>query len=583
MSRSAALLDSLAIPLPEGEGMILDGCRRVLGPNLFSRLPGAVGDMLVGSRDAEHLLQDWIGHVRTLASALGWSDVDLRTRTFSGGASLYLAAPVDQLFTATFVIEAAWHLLASPILGMETRPLDGLIADLGRISRSEATPRLARLVVGARQRGIDVLLEDDSVTIGHGEGSMSWAHEEVPDTPDWTALHNIPLALVTGTNGKTTTTRLIAAMAEAAGKIAGLSSTECVKVGDRILDTGDYSGPSGARLLLREKSLEVGILEVARGGILRRGLLVSQAAAAVVTNVAADHLGQYGINTVEDLAQVKLSVRRALRPGGTLVLNADDALLAGTTAISDERIAWFSLDPKSPLVLAARAKGQSCGWIEDGAIVLSDGNSEVGLVDVADVPLTLAGAARYNIENALGAALVARALGIPDRAICAALTSFRSDPKDNPGRANEFVVRGARVFVDFAHNPHSIAAITAALAAVPAKRRFVLLTHAGDRSDEDIKDLVRGAFALGPDFVAAAENPKYLRGRQSGEVSGLIRAQAIKLGMKSDQIFMAQSPSHGAAMILDVLGAGDLALLLVHDERDQIFKLLEQAGMDSQI
>ncbi len=114
MSRSAALLDSLAIPLPEGEGMILDGCRRVLGPNLFSRLPGAVGDMLVGSRDAEHLLQDWIGHVRTLASALGWSDVDLRTRTFSGGASLYLAAPVDQLFTATFVIEAAWHLLASP-------------------------------------------------------------------------------------------------------------------------------------------------------------------------------------------------------------------------------------------------------------------------------------------------------------------------------------------------------------------------------------------------------------------------------------------------------------------------------------
>jgi UDP-N-acetylmuramyl tripeptide synthase len=171
--------------------------------------------------------------------------------------------------------------------------------------------------------------------------------------------------------------------------------------------------------------------------------------------------------------------------------------------------------------------------------------------------------------------LAARALGIADDHISMATAQFRSDARDNPGRANEFSHRGARVFVDFAHNPHSIAAVTSALAKLPASRRFILLSHAGDRSDADIRALTDGAFAFGPDFIVIAENAKYLRGRSMGEVPDLIRSACLEHGFDPDHVILAPSPSQAAGWILDHLHADDLALLLVHDERDKIFALLD--------
>jgi UDP-N-acetylmuramyl tripeptide synthase len=576
-ARSEELQEALVIPVPEDPALVLDGCRRLLGPNLYSDQPGAVGDGLSPGFDPALMLRVWEGHARALLAALGWRAA-ISARPFDGGASIFFEAPVDQLFTAAYVIEASWHYTASELMGREPVPLAKMVSDLAAIAAREASPALVRLVQAAGARGIDRLLDDDAVTLGHGAGSRTWGTEALPETPDWDALHDIPLALVTGTNGKTTTTRLIAAMGQAAGRVSGLSSTEFVRVGDEILDRGDYSGPAGARLLLRDRRLELGVLEVARGGILRRGVPVTRARAAVVTNVAADHLGQYGINTVPDLAQVKLAVRRGLSPEGWLILNAGDEMVRAAARGLPAAPVWFALDPACAEIRGARAEGRPCGWLEDGVIVLSEGGAETRLIAAAEVPLTLGGAARYNIENALAAALAARALGLPDTAIRGVLATFRSDPKDNPGRANEFAVNGARVFVDFAHNPHSIAAVTAALAALPAKRRFVLLTHAGDRSDADIRALTDGAFALRPDCVVAAENPKYLRGRQPGEVSGLIRQASLGQGLAPDRVLLAESPAAGAEKILGLLAPGDLALLLVHDERVRIFAMLAARG-----
>ena len=296
-----------------------------------------------------------------------------------------------------------------------------------------------------------------------------------------------------------------------------------------------------------------------------------------MTNVASDHLGQYGINTVADLAGVKLSVYRALRAGGQLVLNADDAQVVAAAPEDAHRV-WFSLDGQQQRILAARATERPCGWLEEGWLMLSEGGVTTRLIAVQDVPLTLGGAARYNIENALAAALAARALGLPFDAIRATLAAFRSDVADNPGRANEFSVNGARVFVDFAHNPHSIAAVTSALAALPAAKRFVLLSHAGDRSDDDIRGLVSGAFALRPDLVVVAENPKYLRGRALGEVPALMRRRCRELGLAPAKILAADRPAEAAEMILNRVGPGDLALLLVHDDRDKIFAMLQERG-----
>lgn len=571
------LADALVIPVPEDPALVLDGCRRLLGPNLYSDCPGAVGDGLAPGADRDRMLVLWQDRTRELLDALG-QNPDILLRPFDGGGSLFFTAPVDQLLTAAYVIEAAWYFTVSEMLGRETWSLPHMLDELRRISELEANPVLISLVDGAWDRGIDRLLDDDAITLGHGTGSRTWSLDALPHAPDWDVLHDVPLALVTGTNGKTTTTRLIAAMGRAAGKVAGLSSTDFVRVGDEILDQGDYSGPAGARLLLRDPRLELGVLEVARGGILRRGLPVTHAAAAVVTNVAADHLGQYGINTVPELAQVKLSIRRGLAPGGALILNAGDNTLRDLALPLDLSPVWFSLDPARAELRAARASGRACGWAEDGVLYLSDGTVDTPLMAAADMPLTLGGAAQYNIENALAAALAARTLGIPDSAICHVLATFQSDPKDNPGRANEFSVNGARVFVDFAHNPHSIAAITSALAVLPARRRFILLSHAGDRSDADIRALVSGAFALAPDVVVAAENPKYLRGRSPGEVSGLLRQASLDRGLSPDHVLLAESPAAGARKILRMVAPGDLALLLVHDERAKILDMLAGAG-----
>jgi len=576
-ARSEELQQALEIPVPDDPSLVLDSCRRLLGPNLYSDQRGAVGDGLSPGFSPAQVLDLWQGHVRALIDRLGWR-TDIVTRPFTGGASLFVAAPADRLMTAAYAIEAGWYFAACDLLGRTAIAFDRMAGDIAAIASREANPPFVHFLEQAERRCIDQLLDDDAVTLGHGTGGQTFDIAALPASPDWSALHDIPLALVTGTNGKTTTTRLIAAMGQRAGKVSGLSSTDFVRIGDEILDRGDYSGPAGARLLLRDKRLELGVLEVARGGILRRGLPVTRARTAVVTNVAADHLGQYGINTVRDLAEVKLVVRRGLVPGGWLILNAEDAMVREAARSLGEKPVWFALDSQRDEIRAARAAGQPCGWLQDEVLILSDGTHETALIAAADVPLTLGGAARYNIENALGAALAGRALGLPDAAIRDTLATFRSDPKDNPGRANEFSVNGARIFVDFAHNPHSIAAVTSALAALPAKRRFVLLMHAGNRSDDEIRALVEGAFALRPDHVVIAENPEYLRGRQPGMIPALMRAAAIGLGCAADRVLLSQTPAEGARRVISQLQPGDLALLLVHAERQEIFDLLAAAG-----
>ncbi|MEP4766575.1 MAG: Mur ligase family protein, partial [Roseibium sp.] len=379
----------------------------------------------------------------------------------------------------------------------------------------------------------------------------------------------------TGTNGKTTTTRLLEAIARASGKVAGLTSTEFVRVGDDILDRGDYSGPGGGRMLLRDKRLEVACLEVARGGILRRGLPTRAATAAAVTNVANDHLGQYGVNTVPELAQAKFAVHRTLAEGGVLALNADDPYVRTEAEKTSANIWWFSLDAQNGLIRQARDAGKCCAYVRHDDIVFFDGAAEQVVIAVSDVPLTMGGAAKYNILNALAALCLALALDLPVQAVRDGLAGFKPDAKDNPGRCNEFEYNGARVFVDFAHNPHSISAVCDALSSLPAKRRFIMLSHAGDRSDQDIRDVTATALNFQPDVVVATELEGYLRGRELGEISDLIERTASEHGYGTEQVLRAASPTQAASMILELLEPGDIALLLVLSDRDAVLAMFD--------
>ncbi|WP_372570698.1 Mur ligase family protein [Ruegeria jejuensis] len=577
MDRIEELETALTIVSATADHIRVDDARRLTGPGLLWERPGAVIDVFVEDVDLDLIARLWDRHARSVLDALGWQKEKHIVRQFQGGVNLAISAPMDQLYSSIFVAQTAWHFCAAELLEQTPGDFNAMIADVKTVMAKEANPALIALITAAQGHGVDILCDDDEVSIGHGAGSQVWPVDALP-TPeqvDWERLHDVPIAFVTGTNGKTTTTRICAAIVRAAGKTAGLTSTDFVRVGDDILDRGDYSGPGGARMLLRDPRLEVAILEVARGGILRRGLPTRRARVAVVTNVANDHLGQYGVNTVPDLAQAKFAVRRTLSEGGILALNADDAFVVAEADRANATIWWFSLDPNAPKITAARLGGHPCAYLLDGMLVFFDGKFEHPLTPVRDVPITMNGAARYNVSNALAAVCVGKAMGLEERDIRSGLANFKPDAKDNPGRCNEFSHNGARVFVDFAHNPHSIAAVCEAMSAIPAKRRFIMLSHAGDRSDQDIHDVTLTALEFKPDIVVAVEMENYLRGRELGEIPALIRQAAIDEGLTSDSVLFAGSPTEAARMILDQVQPNDLALLLVLSERDAVFELLE--------
>ena len=572
--------DALSIPFASADNLVMDDTRRLTGPNMLWDHPGAVMDVFYHGFGAEEIKWLWQQHSRRVLDAIGWTGQESITRSFDGGVNLAISAPMDQLYSAIFAAQTAWHYCAASLLKQPYGDFESMIEDLKSVMKREANPALISMIKAADTHNVDVLTDDDDLSLGHGAGSVTWPVNNLPTPKNvpWDQLYDIPVALITGTNGKTTTTRLCAAIAKAAGKIAGLTSTDFVRVGDDILDRGDYSGPGGARMLLRDQRLEIAYLEVARGGILRRGLPLRRARAALVSNVAADHLGQYGVNTIEDLAVAKFAVFRTLADDGVLVLNADDPYVAQQGALTPANICWFSLDPKSPHIAGAQSAGRPCAWLQDTVLCYFDGAETTNMIDVKDIPLALGGAAQYNVLNALAAVCLSRAMGLPDKAICAGLSSFQNDRRDNPGRCNEFCVNGARLFVDFAHNPHSIAAVTGAMASIPAKRRFIMLSHAGDRSDQDVRDVTAMALNLQPDYVLAVELFDYLRGRKMGEIPTLISDECLKRGMTHEQVIFASSPSDGTAKVLDQLKPGDLALLLVLSERDKIFEMLERAS-----
>jgi UDP-N-acetylmuramyl tripeptide synthase len=577
MDRIKELETALTIESATSDHIQVDDARRLTGPGLLWDRPGAVVDVFLTDIDATQVTALWEKHARRVLDALGWQEQHLTHRIFTGGVNLAISAPMDQLYSAIFAAQTAWHFCAAELLASEPEDFDQMISDVQGVMETEGNPALIALIAAAEAHGVDILCDDDDVSVGHGKGSQTWPVDALPaaDKVDWPALHNIPVAFITGTNGKTTTTRLLEAIARASGRVAGLTSTEFVRVGDDILDRGDYSGPGGGRMLLRDKRLEIACLEVARGGILRRGLPTRAATAAAVTNVANDHLGQYGVNTVPELAQAKFAVHRTLAEGGVLALNADDDYVRAEAANTSANFWWFSLDAQNDLIRQARDAGTCCAYVHRGDIVFFDGTAEQVVIAVSDVPLTMGGAAKYNILNALAALCLALALGLPVQAARDGLAGFKPDAKDNPGRCNEFLYKGARVFVDFAHNPHSISAVCNALSSLPAKRRFIMLSHAGDRSDQDIRDVTATALKFQPDVVVATELEGYLRGRELGEVSDLIERTALELGYEAEHILRAASPTQAASMILEKLEPGDVALLLVLSERDAVLSMLD--------
>jgi UDP-N-acetylmuramyl tripeptide synthase len=569
----------MEIPHPDSERLILDGCRRLTGPSLVWSKTGAILDVLLRDIDQDQVLDCWYRHVNALLSQLHWQQPKLTHRRFENGLNLLLAAPIDQLYSAVLVLETAWYFCTCELLEVTVESRDQLIQDIFEEMQSEKNDALIALQQAATDHGTDFLVDDDVVSIGHGDGSSSYNVGQIPPVEqiDWDSIHDIPVAMITGTNGKSTSVRLLDGIARAAGQVSGVTSTDFVRVGDDILDQGDYSGPGGARLLLRDRRLQVAFLEVARGGILRRGLPLRRARAALVTNVANDHLGQYGVNTLAALTETKFAVSKTLAENGMLVTNADDSgiveFLAGRQA---QNLCWFSLDKSNPEIQQQIKNNGRCCFEENGFIVYFDGQQFEQICAVNDIPMTLNGAALHNLRNALGAVGVATAMGYTTAQMAAGLSHFNSDEHDNPGRLNSFELNNsARVIVDFAHNAHSVAAVADTVGRMPARQKWALFGSAGDRSDDEIAAIARGVCALEPNHVVITEVEGYLRGRALGEVSEIMKQACLQSGLAESQIIFAESPLAGVKLAVSRMQSDDLGLFLVLSERDQVIDYLK--------
>ncbi len=536
--------------------------RRLTGPSLLFDVPAAILDVACSRDEAEALRPLWQASVRRMHAELGWASCEFAERHLAGGVSLAFTAPIDALYAASEINEWAWAASAASLRGGDAPDFGASAAAIRETYADEANRPLLALQAAAGERGVAFLWDDDEVSLGLGRGAKTWPTRELPapDAVDWAARHRIPIGLVTGTNGKTTTARLAKQIMRAGDRNVGLSSTDWIAVNEEVLDRGDWSGPGGARAVLRHSDVDVAILETARGGLLRRGLGVERADAALITNVSEDHLGDFGSRSVDELLEIKWIVSRAVRATGRLVLNADDRRLVARAENYDGELAWFSLDERNPRIEAHAASGGLAFVCATGQLLKIERGAREPICSDHEIPISMNGAARHNVANALAAAALTWCMGASIADIRAGLRTMSQD--DNPGRCNIYEVGGRKVLVDFAHNPQAMRALLDMAEAIPAARRVLCFGQAGDRPDELIRAMTRDAWDIGLDRVIVSELAKYHRGRQHGEVHAVIRDELLALGARADQIAHFEEESESLEAAFEWAAEGDLVIML---------------------
>jgi cyanophycin synthetase len=347
----------------------------------------------------------------------------------------------------------------------------------------------------------------------------------------------IPIIAVTGTNGKTTTTRLLAEMARQAGHQTGYTTTDGIYLNGELLYKGDCSGPASAQVILRDPAVEFAVLECARGGILRSGLGFDQCDCAVVTNVAEDHLGLDGIDTIDKLARVKSVVPETVKPDGYAVLNADDDRVYAMREKGQSKVALFSLYPDNIRIQQHCEKGGIAAVCEEGYIIIYEGRKMLVVDEVANVPITYKGKARFNIANVLAAALAAYTTGIELGHIRNALRQFKNSVTHTPGRMNEFNFSDFTLMVDYAHNAHGLRAFGEFVKALPASKTVGVIAGIGDRRAEDIVALAEVAAAIFDEIVIRMDDD--LRGRTELELRSLLKGGIQKIAPEKKVVYVA--------------------------------------------
>ena len=406
--------------------------------------------------------------------------------------------------------------------------------------------------------------------------------------PDWITddERRLRIVSVSGTNGKSTTARMITHICRAAGMTVGTTTTDGVLVDEQFIEQGDYTGPAGARFVFARPDVDVGVLETARGGILLRGLGYQSNDASVLTNISADHLDLMGVHTLPELAEVKSVICRVTRPDGAVALNADDPLVAAVARWVTAPVFFYTAGTGNLRVRDHLARGGTAFVVEDGMIVERAGDRRSEIVALDDVPATLMGLARHNVANTLAAVAGARGLGIKPDKVAAGLRDFQNTPDLMPGRMNLYVRGDELAMIDYAHNEAGLAALldtAERLLGKRGKRRAtmtVVIGTAGDRPDDSLRAIGRLAGEHG-DRVAIKESLTFLRGRTRagviGELMAGVRAAGIPTGDVSVHIDELEALKSQLEAVSD---RPHVVVEMCHEQRSEVRDYLINAGFE---
>ncbi|MBV9789447.1 MAG: DUF4938 domain-containing protein [Chloroflexi bacterium] len=457
---------------------------------------------------------------------------------------------------------------------------DALFAAIDQRKREEPSLQQLQLYAEAQVRDLPMLARGDG-TVMIGSGARGWVLDPAAlslglsvDVP-WDELGTIPIVAVTGTNGKTTTVRLITHVLRETGLRVGNTDTDGVFINGQQVEDGDWAGWAGSRRVLTDPAVDAAVLETSRGGILRRGLGFNQCNVSVITNISADHLGEFEIDTTEQMAGVKGTIIRVTRPDGYTILNADDPLALALGELSSAEVVLFSVDPESALMAAHQGIG--------GAFVRSDGtqvevsfNDQQGIFALADIPITVGGAALHNVQNVLAATAACLGLGVPLPTIVDALRLFLPAASHNANRLNLFERDSMLAAFDYAHNEAGLVALLRFGEQIRQRRGgrlLLVLGGPGDRPDEQIRHQGQLA-AQTVDALLLHEEERYLRGRALGETTVLYQEGALAAGLADDRVTIFPDEIAAVEAALEQLQPNDVLLIAAHAQRSTMIERL---------
>jgi cyanophycin synthetase len=454
----------------------------------------------------------------------------------------------------------------------------------------------AAKIIGLDIAGIDVTTEDISVPICVNDGAVieinaapglrmhlfpseGKAKNVAGDILDMmfpeASPHSIPIVSVTGTNGKTTTTRLNRHTLSCLGKKVGMTSTGGVYIGDECVLKGDNTGPASAAMVLSSREVEAAVLETARGGIVRKGLGYDLADVGVITNIAEDHLGIDGMNTLEELAFAKSLVIEAVKSDGYSVLNADDKFVRYFMERAKSEIILFSKKSDNPIVREHMQKGKKALYVDEDTIFIFNGKSSIALMNLNEIPITFGGIVECNIENSLAAAYALYGLNLSVEAIRKGLATFRPDMESNPGRFNIMDMGGFKVMLDYSHNPAGYSEVMKFLEKIDTKRLVGIIGMPGDRNDSSIYKAGKICSKYFSKIYIKEDND--LRGREPGEVAGILYDAVISSGTKKENVEIIYSEVRALEKALLDAEPGDF-IVMFYEDFERAVEVVERIG-----